>query len=194
MAKQPLPTPQLLRNLVVYEPETGFLFWRERNADMFKAGRFKAQDLASRWNAQFAGRRAFNTVRGEKGYFVGTLFDRSFYAHRVAWAIHYGEWPNCEIDHINHDKFDNRICNLRPVTRGENMCNISRSTRNNSGITGVGWCAKRKKWRAAITLDSKTTELGFYTTVGDAAQVRRIAERLLGFHPNHGAPNVARSG
>lgn len=91
-----------------------------------------------------------------------------------------------EIDHINHDRSDNRIENLRLVTGGENKKNQSIRKRNKSGFTGVGWHSKAKKWRAEIKSGGVYMYLGLYSSIGDAVNARKMAEIELGFHDNHG--------
>lgn len=69
-------------------------------------------------------------------------------AHRVAWAIYYGRWPHGEIDHINRDKTDNRIVNLRLCTRSENNANIQKRPKSSSSYYGVSWHKRFGKWNA----------------------------------------------
>nr|WP_175479900.1 HNH endonuclease signature motif containing protein [Paracoccus homiensis] len=106
-------------------------------------------------------------------------------AHRVAWAVIHGRWPNGEIDHINGDRSDNRLANLREVTKRENHRNMAIRSDNTSGVTGVYWAREKGKWAAYIKAD-KMVALGRYDTFAEAVAARRAAEKVLGYHPNHG--------
>lgn len=108
------------------------------------------------------------------------------YAHRVVWAFAHGSWPTGFIDHVNGNRSDNRIENLRDVSSGTNGKNKAQNTRNVSGVTGVSWCKERRRWRAKITSDYETTILGHFEDFDEAVRVRREAEREKNFHPNHG--------
>lgn len=106
MAKKSLPSPELLRKLLDYDPETGVLTWKERPRDFFESDRNWRW-----WNTRFSGASALSAIEGG-GYKSGRIFGRPTKAHRVAWAIMNGSWPTGEIDHVNGDKTDNRISNL----------------------------------------------------------------------------------
>lgn len=94
-----------------------------------------------------------------------------------------------QVDHINHDRTDNRIENLRLVNANENCKNQKASTRNKSGVVGVSWKSQKNKWHAQIMVDGKQIHLGFYDDINDAKDAkdaRKVAERKYGFHENHG--------
>lgn len=108
-------------------------------------------------------------------------------AHRIVWEMHYGKIPEgFEIDHINHIRSDNRIENLRIVSRSENCKNMSISKANESGFTGVCWSKKQSAWHAYINVNRKMIHLGFYSDLNEAIRVRATAERNNKFHENHG--------
>ena len=184
MAKRDLPTPEELRQLLRYEPETGNLFWLERPEALFQNGKQTAKHNCRAWNAKLAGKEAMTTTN--KGYHQGTIFKRMIKAHRAIWAIHYGHWPRGEIDHIDGDTKNNKIDNLREVSRTENMRNVSRRRDNSSGATGVYWDVRGQYWYAQIKVAGKAIHLGQFDDMGDARQARRVAELELGFHANHG--------
>lgn len=119
----------------------------------------------------------------ELGYLRIRLKGKQYMAHRLAWLYSYGEWPKY-IDHINHDKTDNRIANLRSVSHTENMKNKPKYKNNKSGITGV--YQMEKNWRVLITSNKKRMHVGYYPSLFDAACARKSAENKLGFHKNHG--------
>lgn len=177
MATPELPDPELLRKLLDYDPDTGILTWRSRSLDLCKDQR--AQRI---WNTLFAGKQAFD--RRLFGYSVGTLCGKSHRGHRVAWAVHYGEWPEGEIDHINGIRDDNRIANLRLATRTQNSKNLKRPANNTSGAVGVGWTGR--KWRAHIKIGGVFHHLGHFDTKEGAVAARKAAEVKHGFHANHG--------
>jgi len=170
---------ETLRELLVLDASTGRLFWRERARKWFPSDRAWAA-----WNARYAGMETFTRV-GHWGYRLGSIFNRGYRAHRVAWAIFYGEWPQ-EIDHINHNRADNRISNLRSVSHQENNQNRGRHRNNTSGVTGVEWNAAEGKWQARITIGGKARRLGLFVHFSDAVAARLGAEKEHGFHPNHG--------
>lgn len=102
--------------------------------------------------------------------------------------MHYGKIPEgMEIDHINHITDDNRIENLRLVTRKDNCKNVSMSKSNKSGVVGVSWCKRTCKWFASIRVDRKEKFLGRYDKIDDAAAARKAAELKYNFHKNHGS-------
>jgi hypothetical protein len=182
---KPLPSPEMLRKLLRYEPETGKLFWRERSADLFADGISSAESRRSRWNTRYAGEEAFTAVNNH-GYYQGTIFSAGYLSHRVIWAMANGEWPKDQIDHINGDRADNRLVNLRAVTHQENSMNQKMSCENTSGHTGVRWYKPLRKWNARIRVSGKYTHLGYFTSKDDAIAARKAAEIEHGYHPNHG--------
>lgn len=169
MPGKALPSAEDLRQLLTYDPETGRLFWKERPRGPVK------------WNTRYAGVEAF-TARSSSGHLVGSIFDKRYLAHRVAWVLHYGFWPNGVIDHINRDPSDNRIVNLRDVSQQKNMQNASRSKRNTSGTTGVCWDENKQVWLVRVG----TEYVGRFRCKTAAVTARQQAERNLGYHPNHG--------
>ena len=101
-----------------------------------------------------------------------------------------GRWPE-QVDHINHDRVDNRWCNLHETSNQGNSRNQSKRKDNISGQTGVYFLQKRKKWRSCIMVGKKWISLGYYDLYDDAAAARKAAELKYGFHENHGAQNFA---
>jgi hypothetical protein len=185
MAKKPLPSPELLRKLLRYDPETGTLYWRERDISMFTSGRNGASFECSRWNTRYAGRQAF-TATNTGGYHHGPIAGFRLPAHRIIWAMAHGQWPEGHVDHINGIRTDNRIANLRVVCPAGNARNKRRYSSNASGHTGVRWYKPLEKWVAQIRGDGRIVHLGYYSDMDDAIAARLAAERRYGFHPNHG--------
>ena len=128
-------------------------------------------------------------VAGSKltnGYLALSVNGKQYLAHRMAWLYTYGELPDDSIDHINHDKTDNRIENLREVTQQGNARNALMQSNNTSGCRGVTWCKTKHRWKARIKIDGKDKALGSYVDFSDAVDARKNAEVLYGFHENHG--------
>jgi hypothetical protein len=180
LAEQPIPCPTLLRLLLRYDPSAGKLYWNERPRWWFKS-----QREHKRWNGRYAGQVAFETL-DTPGYYQGSVRKRLFKAHRVIWAIVHGVWPEAFIDHINGNRLDNRLENLRVVSKTENARNQKRRYDNISGAPGVTWCKRTRRWRAKIGVNGRQRQLGSFTAVDEAIKARREAERNFGFHENHG--------
>ena len=97
---------------------------------------------------------------------------KSLYLHRLVMSAGKGEL----VDHINHDLSDNRRCNLRIATKAENAFNSKPHRNNSSGVTGVNWNKKNKKWEARIKTSGKTRYIGSFQNIQDAIEARRKAE------------------
>jgi hypothetical protein len=142
-----------------------------------------------RWKIKIGTKITINKIAGSiKGqrYRHITLAGKLYYAHRLAWLLTYKKWPN-QIDHINGDCFDNRLCNLRNVTASENQKNRKLNKNNISGVSGIKFYKTNNKWRVHIKSNgSSEIHLGYYKEWWDAVCARKAAERLYNFHPNHG--------
>lgn len=164
--------------LLKYDPETGKLYWKERE------GITKRQKQeANRFNSRYAGKEALTA--NCQGYKAGTILNKRATSHRICWLLHYGVWPN-NIDHINGDRSDNRIANLRSVTKKENAKNVKKRVTNKSGKPGVYWREKIQRWQANICVEGKSIYLGCFKNIEDAISAREEAEKKYCFHPNHG--------
>lgn len=170
MAAKALPCPTVLRLLLDYDPETGEFTWKERASLWFKdGGKFTRKRQASAWNRKCAGTPALTADDGD-GYRVGRLFDNLVRAHRVAWAIVHGRWPDKWIDHINGNPADNRIANLREATARQNAQNTRGRSNSSSQYKGVAKQPCGKKWVARIrSQDGKQVHLGVFNTEQEAA-------------------------
>lgn len=155
MAKSRLPSPETLRQLLRYEPETGKLFWLPRPCEMFATSR-----AFGLWNTRFAGQEAFTAVNNN-GYRHGKVFGIGLLASRVIWAMQTGAWPVALVDHRDTDRSNNRWGNLRAATYSENGKNQRRS-KVNKGFKGVDWDRRAKKWRAQICTDRRKKFLGYH--------------------------------
>lgn len=178
MAKPPDITPELCRQLLRYEPETGKLFWRTRDTQNGDARAIKI------FNTRYAGKEAGH-IRKD-GYILISLGGTPTLAHRIAFAIVEGIWP-IEIDHDDRDPSNNRWINLADIGRKANRKNISARKDARANI-GVWWQASIKKWRARIGVDGVGYNLGSFANVEDAIAARKTAEVRYGYNRGHGTP------
>lgn len=137
-------TAEEVRALLDYDPDTGVF----------------------RWRVPRVGRRA-GSIAGNKngpGYWQISLNYKRYAGHRLAWLYVHGSWPPAEVDHINMNKTDNRICNLRSATREQNRHNTTLSKRNTSGFKGVSFHRKMGKFQAC----HRRKSLGYFSTAEEA--------------------------
>lgn len=161
-----------LRSLFLYTPESGVIQWRERPLSDFR----RAADQAT-WNTKNAGQEAGSLHdSGGRIYRRVVIDGKRYYAHRIACAMHYGEWPEM-VDHINGDGLDNRAANIRLSSATDNPKNQALHKDNKSGLSGVRWNAAREQYYARIG----HTRLGEYGTLLDAAAARISAEKRMGY-------------
>ena len=156
------PTQARLKQALSYDPETGLFIWIEPRR----------------------GRMLFSIaghVDKSTGYRDISLDDRSYYAAKLAWLYMFGEYPECVVDHINRNKSDDRIVNLRLATTSQNIANSGMWAHNTSGVKGVyhykdraerGWPA----WWAYITHNGKRKSLGYFHSKTEAKFAREEAE------------------
>lgn len=148
-------TQELVRKVFHYDPTTGGLIRRSGIMAGLTAG----------------GKNA-------KGYWVVYVNGTRHYAHRVIWLYVYGVLPR-QVDHINRDKADNRLANLREATDAQNQANNGPQKNNRSGFRGVS--PSKGKWRAVVTVNAKQKWLGYYDTPEEAAAAyRRAAVEAFG--------------
>ncbi len=141
-------TQSRLKELLHYNPETGLFTWIKRTGSA-RAGRVAG-------------------IVNHYGYIHIKVDRKSYYAQRIVWLYVHGEFPDKDIDHINRDKKDNRLENLRLATRGENIMNRGIQKNNKSGYRGVHQCKVSKKWIAATRIDNKQTAIGRFDNKEDA--------------------------
>jgi len=173
-------TQEYIKELLDYNPDTGVFTWKARPREMFNTTR--GWNI---FNAIYPG-----TITGSlnkiSGYLIIGIDAKLYRAHRLAFLYMTGEWPKDQVDHINHDRANNRWLNLREATHQENGMNRSLSKANTSGFTGVCWREDRGKWVASIRIDGSLIHLGYFDDFDDAVAARKAAEIEHGFHENHG--------
>lgn len=116
-----------------------------------------------------------------RGYVGISIDGQTYRAHRLAWLYVYEKWPDGVIDHYDGKTDNNAILNLRDVPQNINTRNTGMSVNNKSGVKGVSWSAKRKKWQVHIMIDYRSINLGAFADLEEAARCRRSAEQGLGF-------------
>jgi hypothetical protein len=140
-----------LKKMLNYDPETGEFTWIMIPNNTIKLGRIAGKLMPN----------GYTNIRVKK---------RNYYAHRLAFLWMTGKFPKETVDHINHNKSDNRWNNLRPASYSENMINVKITTRNTSGCKGVYWHKGAQKWCARGTKNKITTSLGLFTCLKEASK------------------------
>lgn len=161
-----LPTVERLNQLIDYDPVSGSLKWKPRAESEFD-GKYPSSRLANLWNKQFAGQEC--GCDNGAGYVVARINRVSIKAHRIAFAIFHGRWPDGMIDHVNGDKSDNRIANLREASRSQNLQN-QRKRKGSSKFKGVTWHSAANKWHSQIRLNKENHRLGYFDNEREAAE------------------------
>lgn len=156
-------TQERLKELLHYDEETGVFTWLISPRNNVPSGSIAGQI-------------------DNKGY-VRIIYKRKLYlGHWLAWFFVYNKWPDNELDHINGNPTDNRISNLRDVTRKQNMENKKIYKTNKSGYSGVTWHITKKKWCARIGHYGKRLYLGEFDNLKDAIDARIKAENKIFTH------------
>ena len=157
-----------ISNRLDYDPDTGVFRWA------INSTRVKAGDVAG--------------TPDQRGYIRIRIGAKKYAAHRLAWLFMTGDDPGAlTIDHINGDKADNRIDNLRLATNAENQRNKGRYASKTSGFKGVYWNATKGRFFAAIRVNRKLNHLGYFDSEGEARHAyAKAAERLHGEFANLG--------
>lgn len=143
-------TQDKLKSLLHYNPETGVFIWIKENRRGIRG----------------------NGIAGsltDNGYLNIGISGTLYRAHRLAWFYMIGEWPENDIDHINHKRTDNRWVNLRVCTRSQNLRNALKRPGCSSKHKGVSWFKGRDKWEAYIDFDGRRKKLGYFDNERDAA-------------------------
>jgi len=150
-----------ISNILEYDSKTGFITWKVKRANNISIG-------------QIAG------VIDKNGYRRIKIRPKLYLAHRIAWLLYYKEWPKNLIDHINMNRADNRIENLREATKSQNMMNTTKYQTNKSGIKGISWHKRDKVYRGHITVMGKNITVGRFKTIEEAEKA--IVKKRLEVH------------
>jgi hypothetical protein len=121
----------------------------------------------------------YSGSQGKAGYLRTQVAGTLYFNHRLIWLMHHGSWPK-NLDHINNNKLDNRIENLRECNQTQNMQNCPNKKSNTTGVKGVGWRPDKKKFRARIVINQKETCIGHFLTLEEASQA--IKEARTKYH------------
>jgi hypothetical protein len=157
-----------LRRLLILDEATGKLYWRARSAEWFRGYR-DSKFSAKACNNRNAGKET-GTGLSSDGYLQVRVLSKTYFAHRVVLAMATGKWPAEVVDHTNGEKTDNRPCNLREASVGQNRVNAKANGSTASGLKGVGWVRSRGKWRARAQSNGVRAFLGEFDDKFDAAR------------------------
>lgn len=159
-------TQEYLKSILLYDPMDGIFIWIVRKCGV-----------------------RYGSIAGgfeKNGYNQIEINRVKYYSHRLAFFYMTGEFPKWQVDHINHDRSDNRWCNLRLCSRSENMVNMKKFKNNRSGFTGVHFDRREKRWRSYISDKGNVIHLGYFDSKDRAIEARKEAEDKYNFHSNHG--------
>lgn len=148
-----------IHNYLLYDPHTGDFTWKPRKGKGGHKQAKKAGYLHSR------------------GYWIIEYKAKAYRAHRLAWFMTYGVWPDPEIDHRNLCKTDNRLKNLRISNRLGNNVNQGLRCDNSSGVKGVYFYKPSKRWRAQMNINGKRTHLGYFDSEIEASAAYQEAAK-----------------
>ena len=164
-----LPKLSELRKLFRYDPKTGYLFYWKRP---------KGSTVDPSYPAGYVTKKGYRRIQINK---------EKYSAHRLVMKFNGIIIPEgLQVDHINGNRDDNRIENIRVVNGSENKKNSKRYDNNSSGHTGVAYHKKAQKWIAYIRSEGKLIHLGIFECKNDAITARKRAEPEFGFSERHG--------
>lgn len=156
------PFEYKIDDIIEYSCSDGYLYWKERPLSMFSS-----KGSCKSWNSRQSGEIALSKI-DKDGYRGLTVFGRSFMQHRIVWMMHNdGSCPEF-LDHINGNKSDNRIENLRPATKVDNGWNRGKNKNNTSGYKGVCFMKRKGVYRASVYFGGRAIHAGFHSTAEEA--------------------------
>ena len=162
-----------------YDFLSGKFYHRERPRNLFKTYRaFRV------WNARFPGKVACSLK--QHGYYTIQLNVKSYYSHRMVFLYTTGVNSELFVDHVDRNKGNNLITNLRLCTASDNQKNLGLLSTNKTGIHGVYWDKSNNCWSVQIKEFGKMKRLGRFKSLLDACSKRKSEEIKRGFHKNHG--------
>jgi hypothetical protein len=163
-------TATQIRDILNYDPETGKFTWKKKISSKVVIGRVAGTNV-------------------QNGYSGISIYNKRYYSHRLAWLHFYGLFPDGLIDHIDGDKQNNSIANLRSATPSENSQNTRMRCDNTVGMKGVSYSTVTpgRPFRAYVCRDGKRLWLGYFRTAGEAQAAYWDAARgLFGEFANKG--------
>lgn len=167
--RKPLPSVFDLTSVLRYDHESGKLWWRSKGTARSTGLEYPAGHLE-------------NT-----GYIAVVVFGMKYASHRLIWKMITGKDPEFDLDHIDGNKTNNRISNLREASRIQNRQNARIPKNNSTGIKGVGWNVMERKWVARIQSNHEKFFLGYFKSKTDAeSAVREKRRELHKQFTNHG--------
>jgi hypothetical protein len=152
-------TAENVKDFFSYEKSTGKLFWKVKRSHNALIG-------------EEAG-----CVEKRHGYRVIRVLNHRYKAHRIVWLYVYGKWPSGIIDHINRNKTDNRVENLRDTTTQINNLNKGLSKASKTGIKNITWHTRDNRYRAAFTINGKQKHLGYFKSIEEAMSAVQSFDR-----------------
>lgn len=148
-----------LKELVHYDKNTGRMVWIKPTSTRVKVG-----DVVG--------------SNDGRGYLQTSIDGQRYRVHRLAWLWIYGVLPTNHIDHIDRNRANNRITNLRDLPQALNNQNIGITNTNTSGFLGVSWSKAMKKWEARISINNKGKVLGYFDRPEEASNTYQLAKKL----------------
>jgi hypothetical protein len=166
-------TQSMLRELFDYRVDGNLVRLKSGMGPNNKAG-----DLVGDLNKKKLGSR-------NARYVTTRINGQHYCVHKLIYMWHTGVMPD-ELDHINRDTLDNRIENLRVANKSQNACNRTVFVNNTSGVKGVSWNARNKKWFVYVDVNKKRNNIGYFDDI-DLAELVAIEarEKLHGVYANH---------
>lgn len=143
-------TQEYIKEMMQYVDEIGELTWKKITTNRVKIGGIIGSPTTN-------------------GYKYTKLWGKRYSVHRLVWLYHHGCFPTNDIDHIDGDRLNNRIENLREATRKENTLNTGMRTNNTSGYKGVSWNKRAGKWSSEAWMNGKKNYLGLFLTPSAAS-------------------------
>ena len=140
----------LIREYLSYNKDTGDLTWIKKPSDRARVG-------------------AIAGSVNNFGYMHVGLKGKQYKIHRVAWFLYYGVEPTLDIDHINGDRSDNRISNLRELSRKDNQIAASKNRHKNTNSKGFYFCKAKELWHSWVKIDGTNHYIGRSTELFEIA-------------------------
>lgn len=179
----PLPSVEFLRECFVLDPIEGTLTWKKRPIE-----HFKTLNAMNRFNTLFAGKIAGSL--GGAGYLHIGINAKLHKIHRLIYFMYHGKC-DMRVDHIDGNKLNNSVANLRLVSKYQNQWNTRLMKTNKSGVKGVCWSPSRRAWWAQCGFNGVNHKLGYFSTIEEATEVvRAFRESAHQDHANHGSTHV----